>query len=414
MDRILWPLKKGRHYKMEQFAAAFLSLTFCMALVVSACFFKSMKKQDLTLYEKALYTQRFTSSRTRESGTVEGLYVSSDRTRAFVVLRFENISNISLDAENYQMFLTWADVLKNPGKISYEPTGSLYVFGASGTMGILLENSRGFEAQILDLVIRANSELVPAQNAGTVYADNSFARFDQIRLYFNPGASQAEILPVLDEKELNVLDLYKQAVLANQEMEMRQKLDAKLEELKIAAQNIQEYTDRLQIQYGLQELEMPKAIAGDEIVEDSQGNLVFVPATVVGGGYDFDWRSGSLAKGYLKDLKEEGQSDVDFFRAKALEPDFNAPFAGFQNTDSWKLSDGTTIGELNLGTSSKGQYATINDTAQALIQRWQKFYSLKKDYQAGLLEELLQLESHATQIALTTSINQDEQNLQIY
>ena len=94
------------HHRMERFGVSFVVLVACLVVTTCSIFFKVQKDNKQELTTKAKYTTEFVTSRTGISGTVEEVYANKEHTKAFVLLKFDNVDSISTDAKNYQLFLT--------------------------------------------------------------------------------------------------------------------------------------------------------------------------------------------------------------------------------------------------------------------------------------------------------------------
>ena len=189
----------SRHKRMETFAVSFGILIFGILVVTIVSFGMFIQQQNNTLSSKAIYTTDFSTSKTNIPGTVVGVYASEDRTKAFILMKFDDVKSISTNANNYQVFMTGINGQKRRETLKSSPAGSVYVFGNSGYMGIYLVNNEGFPTQILDIVVRANAELVKkSDNVSSENTnDESFSNYDQFRIYANPGATDATVLKCL-------------------------------------------------------------------------------------------------------------------------------------------------------------------------------------------------------------------------
>lgn len=236
----------NKHKKIERFGLMFIVLSFLLVFLLVMGYFNNQKINKNLLSENAMYSTRFTTSRTNVSGTVEGVYTSEDKTRSFVLLKFNDISQVSLDANTYQAFLTGANLDQNKRDLLSHPAGSLYVFGTSGYFGVYMVDKEGFDKQILDLTIRANSEIVPVVSDGrSVGGDESFKIYDQFKIYFNPAADSAEVSKVLSKEEFDVVDLYNEIVISPQEIIARENIQKTLQDMANAQTRIDEFSDRL-------------------------------------------------------------------------------------------------------------------------------------------------------------------------
>lgn len=413
LSKFVNKLKLGKHYRMERFGVEFVSLIILLIVCASVCFVTSVNKSRTALVTNAIYTTKFTTSRTQASGTVEGVYKSGDEKGCMVILHFDDITKVSTDAANYQMFLTSADVSGNPAVMTYAPSGSIYMFGSSGYMGIYLYSTTGFDAQILDLVVRCNSEIVPAQGASTANKDASFDKYDQFRVYFNPGGLDATIAACLNDNDFTLFDIYEELICRSKEQTIRNALNTDLEKLRVDLNAISEYENRLaNINIDGASIvvpDRPEYIAGDSIEKREDGQLIYHCEQVVGRGVNYDWWDGSIQNGYLQDVIPDGMTYVSWLTA------LNKESSSFSVSDiKWYLTDGTLWNDYNSANGSIGPAKDINNTINSLLSAYQTYYNDKRTYQTNDLRNLLNLELEARNVEMNYTINSSESVLRLY
>ena len=213
-------LRLDSHHTIERFGVLFTAICTSFAVILVSTLASSVVNGQEKLEGTALYTQTFTTSKTQLSGEVTGVYVSPNRTRSMVMMKFKDSSAgaFSANANKYQAFLTGSDGDLNTEQIKTTIDGTIVMFGSSGYMGIVLDSDEPIQRQILSLTVRANSELVyNGQNDGRLREDlqddGSFVKYDQWRVYVNPGASQAIVAPSLEGRKINVKDIYADLVI---------------------------------------------------------------------------------------------------------------------------------------------------------------------------------------------------------
>ena len=245
-------LKLGPHYRMERFSLLFCVMIVGIFITTGLCFAAHVQSQNTTLDEQAIYSTEFETSKTGVSGKVVDVYSSKDKTKTLLLLKFDDTKVVSTNADNYQMFLTGASVEQNKQTLDGVPSGSIYMFGNTGYMGVYLVNKDGFGPQILDLVVRCNSELQTkssenAEATGKEVEDKSFADYDQFRVYFNPGAAKAKHLDCLDgTKAPSITNFYNEAVITPQEDAIHKQLETQVNDMRVSLNQIQESEKRLE------------------------------------------------------------------------------------------------------------------------------------------------------------------------
>lgn len=399
MQKLLEKLYLDKHHKIEHFGVVFLALSLCLAILVASIGFKHFNDNHQTLTAKCVYTNKFKTSLTGASGSVQDVYVNSAHTKAFILVKFDDVSNISTDASSYQAFLTGSSLNKTATKLNINPSGSIYMFGSTGYMGIYLSESRGFDKQILDVVVRANTQLAKADTSANqnVNSDASFKKYDQFHIYFNAGGADATVAPILDTSDnIKVSDMYDAFISSSKEKTVRDKLDADLSTMKLDLAKIQEYKQRLATAK-VQIPDDPEIIRGDACQTDSNGKLTLVTNSIVPTGFDFDWRDGSVKQGYLKDLAN-GTDVKSYLNAKSVDSiktpsgDSKTCYTPFSiNGLKWIKADGSTIdssGNKNMTSSDTSILNSINGLQSA----WQTYYADKTAYQTVDLKSLLAIE----------------------
>lgn len=410
----------GPHYRMERFSVMFCALLAGLFLTTVACFGAHVESQNTTLDEKALYTQQFETSKTGVTGSVDAVYTSKDKTKSFLLLKFDDTKTISMDAKNYQMFLTGASVSRNKQTLSGSPSGSVYVFGNTGYMGVYLVNESGFTPQILDLVVRCNSELKQKSDSTSeenkeAASDASFSKYDQFRVYYNPGGAKASHLDCLDKgKAPSVSDFYNEAIVAPEEKSIHDELKDEVNQMAVSLNQIDEYTQRLKTD-DVTVPDEPEAIRGDKVKKNDDGSYTYEPATVLPGGYDLDWQHRSVTQGFIKDLIKKTDTPnmtVDqYFAMQTKAQNGDASSNEFDTNIDWQLNDGTLIESLS-GNSTR--YTKYTEECSDLTGAWRDYYSEKSTYQRTTLQKLLDLETSTDGILTSSTVNTSKGALTCY
>lgn len=395
---------------MERFGVLFFLLCLSMCVTMTCIFIKKKEDDKKTLSNNVMYTTKFTTSLTNQSGTVENIFKNKDNTKVFILLKFDDISKVSTDAANYQMFLTGTSLNLTQTTLKCNPSSCIYMFGSTGYMGIYLVESRGFEPQILDLVVRCNSELVTNESSRTnteAEIDASFSKHDQFRIYFNPGGTNAIQTEVLDTEVMNASDIYEELVSREKETKIRETLQQDLKTMQTNLTAIQDYTALLE-RDGLVVPEMPALIKGDVVEEDENGILRLTTDTVIAKGFHFNWQDGSIREGYLDDLCD-GLSYAQFFVAKNQEVN-GVPFS--TSKLEWYYQDGSLFdGSI---ASDVNTVATINNEITWLTTAWNTYYQNKSTYQCTHLKSLLTLEMDTRNVDTNCTINASDDVLTLY
>lgn len=441
MEKFLDKFKMGKHYKMERFTVTFFVLLSLMLLVTGFAFKSSVSQRDQAFIDNAVYSTEFTTSKTNVNGTVQGVFRNDDFTKSFVLLKFDDIQKVSNKAEDYQMFLTGAEAEGNPTKLIDKPSGSIYTFGNSGYMGIYLVNQNGFKPQVLDLTIRGNAQLVHSNNmSNKEIEDGSFAKHDQLKIFFNPGGKDGEVIESLNKKDApTILDIYYDTVInrvpdnitardsayINYEPGVRHFLDTKLDEMNQNLSNIDAYANRLRTaSTPLEVPKLPEFLRGDKMesfeITEGEGEeevssvkYKYKPATVLSKGIQFEWRDGSIYEGYSEDLMKDsnykGEDIIEFLAELRDKEDRNESFS--KSDIQWVISiNGEPLDTL----SNEAEKAEIMKEVDDYLNSVDNYYKNKREYQTDLLPRLIRLEVEMHRVTNNTTINANKDVLQYY
>lgn len=406
----------GKHNQMEQFIAKFSILFICFLLCFVSILNTKFKNDALRRETTAVYTNDFKLSLTEQEGTVEGVYASQDKTKALVILKFNNSEFISSDANNFRMFLTARKPDMNYDTLQSSPNGYIYSFGSTGYMGVLLYEPVGFNNQILDLTIRNLSELTERANEDEVelskWDGNSFKEYDQFRVLFNPGAKDVKMLNALNTQNIDVFDIYTEAISKPVEEQLRTTLGKDLEEMRGTLKRMDEYGNRL-FRNGITLGNVPSVIKDDRIDEfenpiKKEKYLRLAIRDNVNKGFSFDWYNGSVAEGYIDELRGSYNSN-EYLARKAAEKDESKEF---NVADLIYMLDGKEFELTDLDDS--GTHKTISNNIDLLTGTMNEYFQQKTKYQTQDLKSLLYLELDVKDASTNYTVNTEKDALQLY
>lgn len=403
-DKLPWLF--GSHYKMERFGVTFLALCLLLGTSVGLIVHKHSEDQKQQLGTQVSYTTQFVMSRSRATGTVESVNVSKDGTRCLVFLKWDDTTNVSTVASDYQMFLTGTDLKLTRQDLLCSPAGSVYVLGNSGYMALYLVDQNGFPSQIVDLVLRSNNDfLSPEGVIPDSRGDGSFETYDQARIYFNPGGADRTTLSCLEDDSMTADSIYNSVVSEPAEANIKKQMEEALAAMKQAQAQIASAENTL-MDMQITIPDAPYLIAGDTIETAEDGTMELVSGIRLAGGYDFDWRNLDLKTGYLDTvLEEEGAGSArDLAQKKSDEVDA-LPFE--TSSLQWYSADGTQISVSQTSSDMSQAEVLTNKAITSLINAWTAFYEAKVEYQVTLPSQLLELEIMANDITAHYSVNSE-------
>ena len=435
--------KFDSHHAIERFGVAVAVFSLTGAALFTGAGVSSYANGQEKLSATALYTQSFTTSRTQVDGKVVGVYIDPSKTRTMVLLSTSDETLLPSSADDYQVFLTGTDTELHHHTLKGKPITARYVtFGDNSKyMGVVLDDPDKFGLQILNMTIRINREISYKDGEGAAdesaqsgdssssskmgpnAGDKSFQRYDQMRIAFNPVASGAiETNLGTAGSEFDAGSVYHETVTRGAEQKLRDQMDGQLLQMQADLDKIDQYdlqiatasvNDRGTI-LKLNEPDEPDVIAGDRVTgqdaksaKDGKSTLFLSSKTVVPGGYDFDWRHGSVNEGYLDQVVPEGMSYVDFMKSQAS---LSAGSPDWEKVE-FTLNNGTPLTSYtNRDTFMK----PLLDLRSNLINAWQTYYDHKKEYQVTSYNDLLNLEIELRNVRTNTSQNVSGNVLTLY
>ena len=398
----------GGHYKMERFGISFAALCLAMIVVMGTIVHKHGMDMREVLGTQVMYTTAFTMSRSHATGTVQSVHVSEDGTQCLLMLHWDDMTNVATDAEDYQLFLTGSNLSQDYTDLLCEPVGRIYMFGNSGYMAVYLVDVNGFQSQILDLVIRSNNDFLAEGGAiADTRGDGSFLNYDQARIYFNPGGESRTTADCLEDGGMDAFGIYDAVVTQPEEASIREQLDAQLLAMHQAQAQIEEAEDLVEM-YDIQLPMTPEPIRGDTVTGSEEEGYELNAASVLPGGYDYDWRNGSVREGYLDGiLAVSGENSYSqLAAAKAAEVSASRNFSSYISSITWYYADGEEFVPSSSTDASTGAALASNAVSQ-LTTAWTNFYNAKYNYQVTFLGELLALEVEAQEMTAHYTVAQD-------
>lgn len=455
---------KSKHRKIEIFSFFFIIQVTLLSIIVSIAMFGSYRQAKEKEKSTSLYTTKVAFSKTKIDGKVDKIVKSDDGKKVLVLLSFADPSQIGQLSDDYTAFLTKADKFGKLSPLNYKPRGGVIVFGSTGKIGVIMLNESGFENHVHSLVLRSDVELKEEngkfvrstvgsgsttatieEKKKSLVVDKSFEKYDQIQVFFNPGVDDIEVSSLLtDDNIKKPYVLYEELVARSEESKIKEDLEYQVEKMRIALNQITEQEKRLR-NLGITVPDRPSVIAGDEVVKESDDKRVFTykPNYQLIKGYNFDFRQGSVKQGYVKEvvkaeierIKALGLNlpvfeniNLDNFGGSgvATSLDYNSFF-----TDKIKLAnllsenekigsqyvftleDGRTLESIKIGDVTD-DYKEKDDSSKKLVEYWNNYFKLKKEYQEELLLKLLSLELTLGNVNKTATVNVSEDSLIVY
>lgn len=417
--------KLDSHHAIERFGVFFGIFAVLGVVVIGGAGASAYRAGNDQLASTALYSSEFTTSKTHLKGDVDGIFTNEAGDRALVMMHFPQSAAISYNAADYRAFLLGSDTSMHSESVGTPGVaGSFHVFGSTGYVGVLLDADRPFGKQVLNLTVRANKELSyderqqdePAKEAA---GDATFKKYDQWRVFFNPGASGVTKIDALDATRFDPTRAYYDIVLAQEEKTIRGELDQKLIEMRTNLARIDSYTTDLQTTkidgLFLRPPAVPTSIAGDKITGSSAGEakdgvstLALDTVRTVPGGFDLDWRAGNVYDGYLDVLVPTGQSYVQYFADKREAGSADGTAESISSV-RWILSDGSDLQKDY--SSSDTTMRPLTNVMNNLSQAYTDYSKNKSQYQSELMLDLLALDVKLRDVQSNSTVNEGDGSL---
>lgn len=447
---ILAKFKLDNHHRMERFGVMFLSLVLLLGLFTGISFKKHYDNSQVTLGAMAKYTTSCTWSKTGQTMSVVDVYRNDDYTKAFILLQMDStvVKKISTDSSEYQMFMTSRD------GITTKPTGSIYIFGNTGYMGLMFTDNSGFHPDLYNVIVR-NYKRLTSDVADEVYDDESFNKYNQIQIYANFAGSNAVVADFLNKDDPELTDIYADVISFSEEQPVREQLNETLIAMNDQMSLINEYGRRL-TSLGIKVPALPKPIANDYVTDDvsltannpsgfdedmidmsdavinsgynlsvdtsdenkggyvNSNKLYLVTDFVFPGGYMYNYQDMKLTDHYLDTLT----GDLTFKQFVARKSDEKSMTSTVDNMygvsnyyTKWEKTDGSELDfsgiELAGDTELKNAISDYTSAVSTL-------YGLKESYQTDYLYQLMKIEADAESTTAIFSVNSDADVLAIY
>ncbi|MGX1195856.1 hypothetical protein [Metabacillus sp. SLBN-84] len=404
-------LKLGPHHKMERFSIM-LGSTLSVLLLFSVLSFV-VNRADIakSVSAQAIYTENFAFSLSDQKMYVEGVYGNKEKTDVMILLRMQSPETMSSDANNYELFITG-----ETKSLSYKPRVSFSLFGSTGYAIIRFQHSETIPQEVADITIRANAALSeqaePAPDKES--ADGSFGKYDQGKLFVNPGASDVKTLEGLDDGETEPTKLYTALVAETRDKEIREAIKTQTSELGKLLNREKEYTNRL-VAAGYEPPKTPWFVEGDYV--DDKG--VFVAAQNLAGAHIFDYSTKTIRDGYIDQVMDD-LSTFDAYMKKQSEQETirqkdPSKIEQVERVELLKGTDGAVLDLKNVatGTSPSAQVAA-KGSVESLQSTWRTYLTVKNKLQRDLMRDLLILDADVQSQKSSYSVLTDEKSVQFY
>jgi hypothetical protein len=157
------------------------------------------------LADTAVYTGETSSSRTKTAIVVDGVWRNQAGDTAAVIMHAKaqtasrEVSPLPFDARKYGLYLSGGSPAGDLTPSTQTISGDWVVFGSTGYMAAVIQTAgdfagQTFNEQVLEITVRSNAVLSAEDDEDDQKTQvDTFAQYDQWRVFFNPVAAQAHV-----------------------------------------------------------------------------------------------------------------------------------------------------------------------------------------------------------------------------
>jgi hypothetical protein len=393
--------KNRRHNQIYYFSSAVLALVLVFAINLIGITVLYNRSVDAAFAGTTVFSPNVRTSLSGVPIQVMLCRVNEEQNQMFILLQISDLTNISSNLDNYEIWVTNADRSMNHRSTPSENLrGQFYLFGATGYAGVYLYVDGGtFSRDFKWITIR---NYVPVTNNRRPHvrlvADDE--RYDQFHLFVNPRSESVRTIDFLENNpvgaRLDSTEIYRHAISESLESEIKENIRENLRELEDVRLSIGEYRRRLSEDYNLEVPDVAPIMAGDTIetvdLVDDFGDVVeqrreFRFAAVVPGGVNLDWRDLSLRTGYFQSFHESNTYSLQEFLTN-LRDAKSRPHGQsvIVQPRDWFFADGT---QLDTALASMAPVVSEINIYNRFLNEYMR---LKTAIQADLFVQLLELE----------------------
>ncbi len=270
-------LHLGPHDTMERFCFMFMAFMLMFVLIVGSAVHQKYERSKVRLTEDAIYggTEKMFSL-TQDYLTIDGVWSNEGHTKAFVLLHIPGgMDNLSTQAADYQMLMTKAD-----GKaMTDSPTGSIYVFGNTGYIGLGFTNTAGFQPDAYKVTFRnisflseGDEEAAKAMHDGQ---DGSYAHHNEFNFVVNFAATSAKTAKFYDKVDYTATDIYNELVQTQLIENKQAECDEAISSINTSMRKANEYARRLESAGVTMDYNLPAEIYGDGVSSEASENAMY-------------------------------------------------------------------------------------------------------------------------------------------
>ena len=446
--------KLGPHNTMERFCATFIAFVVLLGLIVTSAVHQKVENGKVTLTEQAIYgTGETQFSLTQDVVKIDGLWTNEGHTKALILIHLPGgMTNLSTQAGDYQMFMTGVNA-----DLKCSPSGSIYVFGSTGYIGLGFTNSSGFDPAAYKITLRNISYMSEGDEEAAKAAhdgkEGSYMYHNELNIVANFAASGANTAKFYSKADYTATDIYNELVQSNLIAEKVSECDTLVADINTSMRKANEYARRLETAGITMESNLPAEIYGDSVsitesdsmpiyfdsnymlyassgkLDSSNGwftclditkatdfpegsKLYYNTSYVFPGGLNYNYQDLTSESDLLSEVIPAGMTYVQFMDY------LNEQQTTYTVSSTAKF--GNYIDTRNGTTFSKDQSNTdlVGDDAKTNIGNYEdaisNIFSKKRDLQITKLRDLLKIYYSSSSINDMTSVYMDSDALVMY
>lgn len=217
-----------KHHRMEHFGMMFIIFLIIIAMFIAVSAKVKIANSKYQMTSASIVGSNSTFwSKTGSNMSIEGTYSNADNTKFMIWLKMDDMSKSSTDPNEYSIYVSpYKDM-----SIKHPLTGSLYMFGDTGNMALMLYDNMGFENVVMEITMRGTA-IVEDPDFESPYTDPSYETYNQSCFYVNPSGTDAEVVDFLDEDIVDTREMYYTGALFAELSEAKATLDESMTSLK--------------------------------------------------------------------------------------------------------------------------------------------------------------------------------------
>jgi hypothetical protein len=201
------------HYQLYIFSLAVLALVIAFTINFASISVIYNKNVSESYANTTVFTPSTVTSLSGVPVQVMMFRVNQAKNQMFLLLQISDMQNISLDINNYEIYITNADKrLKHTKMPKEHMRGQYYMFGATGFAGVYIYTDTQFSDDYKWITVR-NYKPVTVNRQPYIAYSAADARYDKYNIFVNPGAKSVQTINFLDANELggklNPVQIYK-------------------------------------------------------------------------------------------------------------------------------------------------------------------------------------------------------------